>query len=354
MQLNEILMFTDIHWGKKQNSDSHNINCLNFIKFVASYIKKHPNIQGVVFLGDWFEARNAVNIATMNFAYQGAKILNDLNIPIYFIVGNHDLYTRVHRDIHSVIMYSEFSNFVLVSEPMVLPKAGEYGALLCPFLFPHEYAEMHQYNDIPVFLGHFEFQGFVVTGQSVVMAEGPSHKLFKKQKRIFSGHFHKRQEKDNIVYIGNTFPMEYGDANDNNRGFAIYNFKSDKLKFVNWTQGPQYIRINLSDLLKEGASIPEHSYVKCIVDMELNYEEYSKLRKLFTTQFKLKEFIIEEMPTTVYITEEDVDESEINTEAPEITSHDTEEIIVSSLMSVSSPTINTGRLVAIYRSLGES
>lgn len=352
-QLHEALMFTDIHWGKKQNSDAHNLNCLNFIKFVVKHVKKSKTIDHIVMMGDWFENRSAVNISTMNFAYQGAKLLNELGLPVFFIIGNHDLYTRVHRDIHSVIMYNEFSNFTVIAEPLFVEHAGPEGALMCPFLFHHEYNLIQQYKDVPVFFGHFELQGFVVTGQNVVMADGPSHKLFHNQTRVFSGHFHKRQAKDNIVYIGNTFPMEYGDANDTARGFAIYNYAKDSIKFVDWLEGPQYIKTSLSQLLEGDVKIPENSFVKCVADYDINYEEYTKLRKVYTQQHNLKEFIIEEPPTVVYIMDEDGNEEDIDDIELEITTYDTEEIIVTSLQAVSAPSIDTNLLISIYRDLGE-
>ena len=354
--LNTGLMFTDIHWGKKQNADSHNINCLNFIKHICKYLKKNKQIDHIVFLGDWFENRNAVNIATMNFAYDGAKLLNDLNIPVFFIVGNHDLYTRVHRDIHSVIMYQEFTNFQLIGEPTVIPNLGPDGALVCPYLFHHEYDNLEQYKDIPVFFGHFEFQGFVVTGYSTIMHEGPSHKNLKNQKRVFSGHFHKRQISDNVCYIGKTFPMEYGDSNDFKRGFAVYTHDTDKLKFIDWADGPKYIKVYLSDLLDNKAELFEHSYVKCVADIDINYEEYTKIRKMYIQKFTLREFIIEELPTTVLV---DEDGMEVSTDdaSGDIDLHDhigdTDEIIINCLRSVDHSKVDTNKLITIYKGLGE-
>ena len=48
------LYFTDIHFGKKGNSDSHNQDCLTFINWFASKVKEYePDYIG--FLGDWHE-----------------------------------------------------------------------------------------------------------------------------------------------------------------------------------------------------------------------------------------------------------------------------------------------------------
>ena len=62
-----------------------------------------------------------------------------------------------------------------------------------------------------------------MTGYNTKLEHGPSHASFKNVKKIFSGHFHKRQAADNVCYIGNTFPMDFGDLNDNERLKNVYN-----------------------------------------------------------------------------------------------------------------------------------
>jgi hypothetical protein len=49
---------------------------------------------------------------------------------------------------------------------------------------------------------------------------------------VFSGHFHKRQSKANVWYIGNSFPHNYADAGDDARGMMILEW--DKSVFHSW------------------------------------------------------------------------------------------------------------------------
>jgi DNA repair exonuclease SbcCD nuclease subunit len=177
--------------------------------FCYNAIKQQAD--NVIFLGDWYENRSAVNVSTLNYSYLAAKKLNDLNIPVYFIVGNHDLYMRHTREVFSTAFFQEFSNFTIINEPTIIPEIL-HSPLICPFLFPDEYPDLAKHLNTPVWFGHFEFKGFVVTGQSVIMKSGPDHTLFKGPDYIFSGHFHKRQKGGNVVYIGNTFPTNFSDA----------------------------------------------------------------------------------------------------------------------------------------------
>jgi len=285
--------FTDIHFGKKSNSDQHNQDCLNFIKWFCDEIREIGNVDSVVFCGDWFENRSAIDVKVLNYSYRGAKLLNDLEIPIFFLVGNHDLYQRNSRDIFSTAVFHEFKNFKVIQKPTVIKKLGD-GTLLCPFLFEEEYKILKKYQDLQSWWGHFEFRGFQITGYNLVMQHGPEAAQFDGPERIFSGHFHKRQVRDNVVYFGNTFPMDFGDAGDFARGMVIYDHVENKMEFRDWKECPKYVRVSLSDLIDNDVSLPQGARVKCGVDFPINFEESAHLKQQFVKKFGLREFSLEE------------------------------------------------------------
>lgn len=340
MRLTKGLLFTDIHWGKKQNSDAHNNDCTNFINFVCENVKKH-NIDHIIFLGDWFEHRNAINISTLNYAYHGAKTLNGLDIPIYFIIGNHDMYTKTHRNIYATIEYKEFTNFIVVDQPMLEPNIGN-GVLLCPFLIHEEYDVLNKYDAEHAY-GHFEFNGFVLTGATNTFTGGYDHTDFKKYKRIFSGHFHKRQRSGNVIYIGNTFPMDFSDANDFDRGFAIHDHSNDTVTFVNWEDCPKYIRTSLSEIVNGTADIPDNATVTCLADINMDYSKLMAIKSEITNTYSLNSITITEPTISVKDGEED--------EIEELTSSNTHDAILNMLDTITSPSIDNTQLVKIYKKL---
>lgn len=284
---------TDIHFGKKANSKQHNDDCLNFLDWFCDQVKSDPDIDYVAFLGDWNENRSALNIATLNASYTGAKKLNDLGLPVYFIIGNHDLYHRHTREIHSVIPFTEFSNFVLIEEPTIVDDI-EGGVLFVPYMFHEEYPGLTKYLNVPFWAGHFEFKGFEVTGYGMKMPTGPQHTDFTGPKYIASGHFHKRQVQDNIVYIGNAFPMDFGDAGDTDRGMMTYDHRTNDMMFENWAECPKYTKIKLSDLLNKKVTLHEGARVNCVADIPISFEERNYINKKFADDYKLREFTLEE------------------------------------------------------------
>lgn len=282
-------MFTDIHFGRRSNSKIHNQDCVDFVEWFCQQIEAAGDYSHVCFLGDWFESRSAINIETMEYSYSALRRLNGLGIPVYFVVGNHDLHRRTTRELHSVRIFQEMSNFTVIDKIHV-----EDGMLFSPYLFEAEYEKLIQYNDLWAWAGHFEFKNFIITGYNTVMEHGPDHKLFSGPKKIFSGHFHKRQGQDNVQYIGNAFPMDFGDAGDVNRGLCTYLVQEDKMEFTDWPECPSYYRTTLSDVMAERWTPLPKMKVKCIVDVDVSYQEAQELREAMIEAYQLRDFVLEE------------------------------------------------------------
>lgn len=287
--IKKIAMFTDIHWGRRSNSKVHNQDCIDFVDWFCLQVQADSSITHIAFLGDWFESRSAINIETMEYSRKGICKLDSLGIPILFIVGNHDLHRRTTREIHSVKIFEELTNLTVIDSPTIIDDL-----LFCPFMFDHEYPELLKYNHLWAWLGHFEFKNFVITGYNTVMDHGPDHKIFSGPKKIFSGHFHKRQAQDNVRYIGNVFPADFGDAGDINRGMCTYHVKEDKIEFKDWDVCPTYYKTKLSDVIDNKWTPLNKMKVKCIVDVDISYQDAQDLREAMIETYQLRDFILEE------------------------------------------------------------
>jgi len=345
-QMNKAACFTDIHWGRKNNSELHNQDCLRFIDWFCEQVRADDNIDHIVFMGDWFEHRNALNGLTLDYAYRGAKKLQALNLPVYFIVGNHDLYYRTTREVFSTNFFDALG-FNMIQEPTVIEELGETGALMCPFLFESEYASLVSYLKVPVWFGHFEFKGFVITGDTKKMEHGPDAKEFKSARRIFSGHFHKRQAEGNVTYIGNAFPADFSDANDNKRGMMIYQYDRDGVEFIDWPDCPSYIKTTLTKLAADPKGIlRKDAVVNCVVDKDITLEQSVKLREQLTKKFSLRELNLQENPERLASLEDTaIDEVELE-------ELDTTDALVENMLSkIEADSINNDKLIKLYKEL---
>jgi len=289
MTIKRTAVFTDIHFGKRSNSIVHNQDCLDFLSFFSERVKEDGKITHLVFMGDWFENRNAINVLTMDYAHQACSILNGLGLPIIFIIGNHDLYHRESRKVFSTRIFDEFKNIQVVSEPTVIDET-----LFCPFLFREEYSQLAKYNNLPIWYGHFEFRNFMLTGSNMIMDKGPEHTQFKGPTYIFSGHYHKRQAVDNVVYMGNCFPTDFGDAGDNERGMMIVDHETMDVDFIDWAECPTFVKTTLNKVATGEVAIKEGARVRCLLDLDITYSEAQTLKEEFTKAYNLREFVIEE------------------------------------------------------------
>lgn len=345
IKFKKLAIFSDIHFGRRANSKVHNQDCLDFITWFCAQVRAAGDYTHVCFLGDWFESRAAINIETMDYSYAGLRMLDELGLPVYFCVGNHDLHRRTTRDVHSVRMFNELKNFTVVDSVIVVD-----GLLFAPFLFEHEYAELLKHLDCWAFLGHFEFKGFVVTGHSHTLDHGPDHKLFKDPKKIFSGHFHKRQISDNVIYGGSPFGMDFGDAGDSERGMTTYEVLEDKVTFTDWADGPKYAKTTLSTMLN-GSWVPAPKMrVKCVIDNDLGYQDAQDLRDAMIQTYQLRDFHLEEDRAVKQGLLEG-DRAKVTDSLPEFTTID--EMVTSQLELIADDakfTIDPALLVELYSS----
>lgn len=338
-------MFTDIHWGKSSNSITHNKDCLDFISWLIPYAQD-PEVDAIIFLGDWFDHRTTINVATLDYSFEGAKLLNSIGKPVYLIIGNHDLYYRHTREKYSPKHLSALENIIIINENTVVPHMGDEGALICPYLFHEEYAGLVEYLDYPVWFGHFEFKGFTVTGYNMKMQHGPDHTIFQNgPKQIFSGHFHKRQRQGNVQYIGNCFPHNFADIDDTERGIALYTFDTDQLDFVDWEDCPKFQKVKLSQLLTGNVDLWQNSRVKCICDVPITYEDSLTLRPAMISGFGLREFLLEESDEISRLLLGDGSEEDSDEDSDEAVDETMDELVVKMLKGIESDNIISSTLL---------
>lgn len=343
---------TDIHFGRKGNSLEHNQDCINFLEWFIKKVKDYE-CDYVGFLGDWHENRSALNILSLNYSLQGAKLLDSLDLPVFHVIGNHDLYYRHSRELHSVPHFNSLKNFIIIEKPH-LEKSILGDVLFSPYLFHAEYDDMDKYTSCPFWAGHFEFKGFKLTGYDMIMKEGPDHTVFQEPTHIISGHFHKRQSKDNVTYIGNRFPMDFGDAGDYDRGMAVYDHEQEKMFFENWIECPKYQKIKLSQLL-DGDTLYEQARVKCAIDIpNVTYEQRLHYIKHFSEQYNLREFEMiesQELVQALENTEIDDVSAELLEQLQQQGSSTTDEIVVGLLKNIQTDKIDSSLLVDTYTKL---
>lgn len=326
--------FTDIHYGLKQNSRLHLDDCHRYIDWFIAEAKAR-GAETCIFLGDWSHHRASVNVATMNASIKDFKKLNDNFEKVYFITGNHDLYYREKRDLNSIEYARDLPNFVMIDEPF-----NEGNVSIWPWLVGNEHKKLAK-EKCKYMFGHFELPHFKMNA----MVEMPDHGGIKAEdltgpEYVFSGHFHKRQYKNNIHYIGNAFPHNYADVDDNERGAMFLEWGKEPA-YVNWTECPKYKVITLSDLLDDHQNLlDKYTYARVKLNISISYEEANFIKEKMSEQYNVRELQL--LP---------VKEEEEAYEGGEIKFESVDQIVISQLETIESNTVNKQTLIDIYNKI---
>ena len=224
----------DWHFGSSNNSLWHNQKLNEFTEWMIDECEGR-GVDTFIHLGDYFDHRTAVDIRTMNYAIDASKRLKEGFSRYINLLGNHDLYHKYKLDMASSRAIEPHVHD-LVTSPKVIEIGGKK-ILLTPWIVDGEMWDeiVNTVNDegIDFVFGHFEFKGFRMN-QNYVMEHGNSHRELRKASKVITGHYHARQVKDNVVYAGSPFGMDFNDANDEERGFGILDTETSEIEWVNW------------------------------------------------------------------------------------------------------------------------
>ena len=276
------IFFTDIHFGLKSNSRTHNQDCLDFVEFVIK-TGKEQNCETCVFLGDWHNNRASLQIGTLNYSVQAIDKLSAAFDQIIFIPGNHDEHYRDTREMNSVVWAKKYENLRLFDEITTVDDV-----CITPWLVGDEHKKIKKVEAKYMF-GHFELPSFYMNAMVQMPDVGDLRRDDLKCETVFTGHFHKRQTNKNITYIGNAFPHNYADVGDDDRGCMILDWGKDPV-YIPWPDAPKYRKFRLSEILEDtDRLLLSNMYCRVEIDVDISYEEATFIKEQFIPQYNLRE-----------------------------------------------------------------
>jgi DNA repair exonuclease SbcCD nuclease subunit len=332
----KVACFTDIHFGLKSNSQTHNQDCEEFVDWFIEQARKE-GAETCIFLGDWHHNRNSINLITLDTSLRCLEKLGAAFEKFFWFPGNHDLFYKDKRDVHSSAFGRHIPGVTVVDSITTLD-----GVTLVPWLVGDEWKEMKKLSSKYVF-GHFELPLFYMNA----MVQMPDHgeltaEDFGKPEYVFSGHFHKRQSKGNVHYIGNAFPHNFADTWDDDRGMMLLEWDG-KPEYRIWEDAPKFRTLKLSRLIDEELAIMKGKmYLKVNLDIDISYEEATFIKEKFINDHDIREISLIQEKNNI---EGSVDDN------PDMKFESVDQIVTEQLLNIESDTIDTGKLLEIYRAL---
>ena len=329
------IAFTDIHFGNKSNSLQFKQDCVDFVDWVIKE-GKEQGCETCLFLGDWHHHRASINIATLNYSIQAIDKLHSAFDQVIFIPGNHDEYYRDKRDFNSIAWIKNYPNIRIFNDIVV-----EGDVAVVPWLVGEEHKKIKKLN-AKYMIGHLELPHFYMNAMVQMpdtgeLGEGDLQGI----EHVFTGHFHKRQTRGNITYMGNAFPHNYSDAWDDERGVMILDWGTEP-KYVAWPDAPKYKTLKLGQLLDNPDKyLLDKTYARVTLDIEISYEEANFIRENFMERYPIRE---------LSLIQQKLEDTQLD-ESVEINFESVDTIVNSQLQAVQSDFYDKELLMDIYRKL---
>jgi len=316
MEINKILLSTDWHIGIKGDSDLyHQI----FLKWINTFLIKNINENNIKYLcvaGDIFNNRNTINVKSLNIVTQGFEELlsSCLNLKeIWLIMGNHDIYNKNTREIHSLKALEKLSPKIKIINEITRITIDNKKIVLCPWLIHETEHNLLFSEKADICVGHFEINGFeLVNGIKEDKGLVPS-KFKETFNKTFSGHYHLNsaenysKNENQIFYIGTPYQLNWGDY-DNKKGCYVLNINTLEHTFIENIISPTYEKIYISRLKKNINQLEniENKFIHLIIDDETTDEKtINKIQEIVTSKNPLS-FTIDNISESI------IENTEIN------------------------------------------
>jgi len=332
----KVACFTDIHFGLKSNSTTHLRDCEEFVDWFIQEAK-NAGCETCIFLGDWSHNRNSLNLYTLDTSIRCLEKLGAAFEQFFWFPGNHDLFYKDKRDIHSSAFGRHIPGVTVVDGITTLDDVT-----LVPWLVGNEWRSMEKIKSRYVF-GHLELPLFFMNA----MVQMPDHgelkaDAFSGPEYVFSGHFHKRQNKGNIWYIGNAFPHNFADNYDDERGMMTLEWGKEP-EFINWSDCPKYRVLKLSDLIDRKDEIMKSKmHLKVNLDIDISFEEANFIKETFVNDYDIREISLIQDKTNL---EGTIDDN------PDAKFESVDQIVTEQLVNIESEQFDRSSLLEIYNNL---
>ena len=332
----KVACMTDLHIGLKSNSATHNQDCEEFIDWFIEESKK-AECETCIFMGDWHHNRNSINLFSLDVSIRCLEKLGAAFEQFFWFPGNHDLFYKDKRDIHSSAFGRHIPGVTVVESVTTIDDVT-----LVPWLVGDEWKNISKVKSKYMF-GHFELPLFYMNA----MVQMPDHgelqaSHFTHQDYVFSGHFHKRQQRDKIVYMGNAFPHNFADAGDDKRGMMTLEWGGEP-QFIDWPDCPKYRTVKLSDLIDNAATIMKSKmHIKVNLDIDISYEEANFIKETFIKDYDIREISLIQDKTNM---EGTIDDN------PDAQFESVDQIVTEQLVNIDSGNFDVATLLEIYKNL---
>jgi hypothetical protein len=260
IKTSKAVFLADIHFGVRSSSEEWQDNIKDyFYNWFIPYLKNILSVDkdySLFILGDVFDDRKSIDINVNEIAIDIFEILGSL-VSVYIINGNHDLSKKTNKGNTSLRTFTNIPGITVIKEPTLLkikPSNKILSNIIAiPYLGNHneenkvllEYSNKTNYAFMHTDISQMKFDN----GMTIIGAVDST--IYKG--KILSGHIHKRQEMNNVIYIGSPYQLRRSDIG-NKKGIYKLDFKTNEITFDENLYSPIFHKIPVDKFLKMNIS----------------------------------------------------------------------------------------------------
>lgn len=277
LKANRIIFTSDWHFGIRSNNlEWFEIAKDYFENFFLPWLEYNVKDGDVFYcLGDVFDNRQTMNLMVASYAIDLFERIAR-KLPVYVIVGNHDIYRKNTNDISSVDILRHISNVTVYKEPEV----HEFNGTKC-LLMPwrrdknHEKETLDAYKNIDYVFCHSEVKGLRINPNPYVTHEGGNDAdIYRNYKGMYSGHIHYSQRNKNITFVGNIFQMTRSDRN-NPKGIWTLEPETGVETFVENNHSPKFIKYEIESLFERTIEELRAEFKNNFIDIKVDRSTFA-------------------------------------------------------------------------------
>ena len=230
----KLAILNDTHFGARSDSQLFSDYFFKFFEEVFFPYCIENDIKTILHLGDFLDRRKFINFNTLNqVRTRFLDKLEEYDMEIHCILGNHDTFYKNTNDLNSLReIFSTYDRFHVYENPTTLEFNGcKFG--MVPWINDENEKEFLDYIktcNASIICGHFELNGYqVIRGTN--WDRGIDDAIFKRFEMVLSGHFHCKQSKNNVHYLGTQYQITFGDMNEE-KGFHVIDTTNRELTFI--------------------------------------------------------------------------------------------------------------------------
>jgi DNA repair exonuclease SbcCD nuclease subunit len=214
---------------------------LNNLTYIKQYCLENK-IDTVIGAGDFFHTKSKAYAPHVIQARLRLKDWKKAGINHYMIIGNHDMSNQNNTLNSIVFVFSEYATIIPDYYFFDIENTRIHFMSYTKKIFPRFILSEEKKN---VLISHLDIQGFTMSN-GYQATTGFTVRDLSKFDLVITGHYHKHQVRNNIVYVGSSNQTSFSER-DQKHGFLLFDTETLEWELIENNPAPKYKFLNVKE-----------------------------------------------------------------------------------------------------------